>query len=1069
MLSWALKKGFQGATGLRDAPEGGEDTTRIDVPDTPAPVFAARAIRNAIWGQPETTEGQPAVMKPNNTERVEPASNATAAATAVPTDTRSPTKLNSILLTPGTGTSRRKRVSFGRDVKTNNNVDSSPSSARSDRLRKKAALRQALENSRPKKPQVEKPEEDNSEDEGEWEDEDNCCHHDLTVDLNEPHSESGKYWKAEWSRYREEAKSDIEQLVKYKANAKSYAAKKDMEASRLSQKLKEEQAKVAEMETQIAKMTSSESINNRIDTSPRTEQNILEISRELRKARTELRQLERLRDEVKRLKSNLATSRERVAELEAQVAAEGSSESAQVERLEKQLSEVKEQSRQKDSEIRKLKRDYESLKRDAKSRTAEALQVLQEKNVKIGELEKKLQVMEAAGLPKQSKSLDAAIAEHGRITRDLKADIESLSKPSRHEKARPLNRHMRAVSMEDITFDMTQRSPFKEKDDHVEDGIRRENAHSTGLLTDWTADIPTFDLEGKDKNKQVASEKVDAKPLTMSVSDSSSRRAAKGVGKRSLDVGQRVTSDVLADRVNESTRRRLRRNQLSETNDASTTDRNPVGNGERVRDTRTASLAVDRPRRSRPLSETTHAVSPSKDAPAIDLIQDRFSRLGGPSADRSALGNTSRCTLPAERLAAARARLEQKKRRKASGQSLDKENDRIMGRLGFRLLKVQIVVESRAAFVGNIGLIQWPWLDWNTKITSYFIQSWLIIIIATVITNLECVMKDATMNKAFTDHDDEYQLENEITKLESQLAEAKARLTTKRRAADTDSSSHHTPSTPTPNPTPPIPDSSHHYLLLLSDSALPLGSFAFSSGLESYLAHARSPSSASTLLYKPSFASFLPLSLSSYASTSLPFVLAAHRNPAIIAELDDVLDASIICAVGRRASIAQGRALLSIWEKSLAPSTAVSAEGRGALEAFSATLRRSSALSKQTGSKKTGEVDNAADIADPPPVSAHLAPLFGAVAQLLGLSLRQTAYVFLFSHAKALVSAAVRASMFGPYQAQKILAGGDLQVLIADMIQREWNVPIDEAGQSVPVMDLWIGRHEMLYSRIFNS
>ncbi|KAI1736220.1 UreF-domain-containing protein [Xylaria scruposa] len=327
------------------------------------------------------------------------------------------------------------------------------------------------------------------------------------------------------------------------------------------------------------------------------------------------------------------------------------------------------------------------------------------------------------------------------------------------------------------------------------------------------------------------------------------------------------------------------------------------------------------------------------------------------------------------------------------------------------------------------------------------------------------------MSEVVKDHDDESQLENEIAKLASQLAEAKARLNTKRRAADSDSSSHHTPSMPTPSPTPPIPDSSHHYLLLLSDSALPLGSFAFSSGLESYLAHARSPSSASALLYKPSFASFLPLSLSSYASTSLPFVLAAHRDPATIAELDDVLDASIICAVGRRASIAQGRALLSIWEKSLAPSTAVSAEGRGALEAFSAALRRSSSSfsSRQTGGKKkTGEVENAADIL-PPLVSAHLAPLFGAVSQLLGLSLRQTAYVFLFSHAKALVSAAVRASMFGPYQAQKVLAGGELQVLIADMIQREWDVPVEEAGQSVPVMDLWIGRHEMLYSRIFNS
>ncbi|KAK5631212.1 hypothetical protein RRF57_006926 [Xylaria bambusicola] len=285
----------------------------------------------------------------------------------------------------------------------------------------------------------------------------------------------------------------------------------------------------------------------------------------------------------------------------------------------------------------------------------------------------------------------------------------------------------------------------------------------------------------------------------------------------------------------------------------------------------------------------------------------------------------------------------------------------------------------------------------------------------------------------------------------------------------TESSSQDTTSptlTLTPSSTPLLQDPSHHYLLLLSDSALPLGSFAFSSGLESYLAHARrtTPSSSSQYLYKPSFTSFLPLSLSSYASTTLPFALAAHRDPGLTAELDDILDASIICAVGRRASIAQGRALLSIWEKSLAPSSAVSADARRALEGYSAVLRSpSSTTAGQNASEEEGEE------VLPPPVSAHLAPLFGAVARLLGLAARQTAYVFLFSHAKALVSAAVRAGMFGPYQAQKILAGGELRVLLADLIEREWNVDVEHAAQSVPVMDLWIGRHEMLYSRIFNS
>jgi urease accessory protein len=104
-----------------------------------------------------------------------------------------------------------------------------------------------------------------------------------------------------------------------------------------------------------------------------------------------------------------------------------------------------------------------------------------------------------------------------------------------------------------------------------------------------------------------------------------------------------------------------------------------------------------------------------------------------------------------------------------------------------------------------------------------------------------------------------------------------------------------------------------------------------------------------------------------------------------------------------------------------------------------------------------------------PPVSAHLGPLFGAIACVLGISLQQTAYIFMLSHVKALLSAAVRASIFGPYQAQKLLASVEVQDGISKAISCEWNTKIEDAGQCVPVMDLWVGRHEMLYSRIFNS
>ncbi|KAL6913480.1 hypothetical protein FSHL1_011156 [Fusarium sambucinum] len=269
-------------------------------------------------------------------------------------------------------------------------------------------------------------------------------------------------------------------------------------------------------------------------------------------------------------------------------------------------------------------------------------------------------------------------------------------------------------------------------------------------------------------------------------------------------------------------------------------------------------------------------------------------------------------------------------------------------------------------------------------------------------------------------------IQDEILELEKRLHDAKARLNKVQ-------------------PSPPLSPSPHlaettHFLLLLSDSALPLGSFAFSSGLESYLAHEPRASA--------SFVSFLPASLSSFAATTLPFVLAAHRNPERLPQLDDQLDAAIICTVGRRASVAQGRALLGIWDRSFR-SSCPNVDGR-ALKEFAASLRQES----------QNEV---------PLVSAHLAPLFGAVCALVGLGLRQTAYVFMLSHVKALISAAVRANVFGPYHAQKVLAGQQVQRMIDDMIDREWMTPVEEAGQTVPAMDLWIGRHEILYSRIFNS
>jgi urease accessory protein len=245
-----------------------------------------------------------------------------------------------------------------------------------------------------------------------------------------------------------------------------------------------------------------------------------------------------------------------------------------------------------------------------------------------------------------------------------------------------------------------------------------------------------------------------------------------------------------------------------------------------------------------------------------------------------------------------------------------------------------------------------------------------------------------------------------------------------------------------------------HNLMLLSDSALPLGSFAYSSGLESFLAHHKPLPHGTTQLSL--FHKFLRLSVQSVAYTNVPYVLAAFRDPLGLMDLDNDLDASTPCTVARRASTSQGKALLSVWEKGFMTTAKVQfsedgIEAATTLETFASDLKIAALNS------------------EPVTVNGHLAPLWGVVCLALGLNLEEAGYMFLLNHAKAVMSAAVRASVMGPYMAQNILASRELQELIRESLERVWLLPPEDASQVVPMMDLWVGRHEMLYSRIFNS
>ena len=244
-----------------------------------------------------------------------------------------------------------------------------------------------------------------------------------------------------------------------------------------------------------------------------------------------------------------------------------------------------------------------------------------------------------------------------------------------------------------------------------------------------------------------------------------------------------------------------------------------------------------------------------------------------------------------------------------------------------------------------------------------------------------------------------------------------------------------------------------HTLLLLSDSALPLGSFAFSSGLESYIAH--HPPIRGSQIAPQAFPNFLNLSLASLATSILPYLIAAYRSPERLRDLDSTLDACTLCPVARRASIAQGKALLTLWDRAL-KAEAGSTPGAEALSNCTIALRNppsSDAIEDE--------------------FSGHFPLVWAVVTASVGISLQESAYTFFFNHAKALVSAAVRASVMGPYAAQGVLASRDLRGKITGILDRAWkadpSTALEEAAQGVPMCDLWIGRHELLYSRIFNS
>jgi urease accessory protein len=207
----------------------------------------------------------------------------------------------------------------------------------------------------------------------------------------------------------------------------------------------------------------------------------------------------------------------------------------------------------------------------------------------------------------------------------------------------------------------------------------------------------------------------------------------------------------------------------------------------------------------------------------------------------------------------------------------------------------------------------------------------------------------------------------------------------------------------------------------LADSAFPTGGFAHSAGLEAawQLGEVRD---------RAELVAFIEAGLHQLGHAALPLVTAAYAEPERLEEFDRLCDAFTANHVANRASRLQGRALLS-------------------------TAERIFMFTREPG-------------AGAPPF-AHLAPVFGAVMARLQVPPGPVMRLFFFHHLRGMLAAAVRLNIVGPLEAQTLQHR--LSPRAEKLLETCGALTLDDLAQTSPLLDLWQGAQDRLYSRLFQS
>lgn len=214
------------------------------------------------------------------------------------------------------------------------------------------------------------------------------------------------------------------------------------------------------------------------------------------------------------------------------------------------------------------------------------------------------------------------------------------------------------------------------------------------------------------------------------------------------------------------------------------------------------------------------------------------------------------------------------------------------------------------------------------------------------------------------------------------------------------------------------------------DSILPTGGFAHSFGLEAAM-------QARIVTNLDNLREFIIRLLENTGSLLLPFVYSAiiSPNPQTWYKLDKMLDAMLTNEVGRKASIAQGSALLRVASSVFS-------------EIPSLKMMRDACL--------RGGI-----------VSFHHAPIFGLVCGLLGFERETSQRAYMFITIRDVISAATRLNLIGPLGAAVLQH--EIAFVAEDLLKKWMNREAEDACQTAPLLDIVQGCHSYLFSRLFCS